>query len=126
MMFAETALASNAVIRHRSNMMEGWLRQPLATDVAEINLMVSEKIWAFSRSTMSMLADLSALQLAIAGQMPGLMMAAARGRMPSMSWALRSGNRMARSWSDFAGSGTRALVPIHRTAKANQRRLGRT
>lgn len=121
----ETAAASDAVIRHRSASLDTAMRNPLNADVAELGKMVTEKMQAFSQSGLSMTNDIMSLQSDCFAQMRDLTAVAMSGRPPSAKVIGRMGRRSSRILLKMTKAGGRALAPIHATATANQRRLGR-
>jgi hypothetical protein len=121
----ETAVASDAVIRHRTTTIDGAMRNPLTADYAELGKMVPEKLAAFSQSGLSMMSDMIALQSDWFAQMQDLTAVAMSGKPPSAKVMGRMGRRSSRIMSSMSKAGGRALAPIHATATANQRRLGK-
>jgi hypothetical protein len=120
----ETAVASEAVIRHRATTIDRAMRNPLTADFAELGKMLPEKLAAFSQSGVSMMNDMIALQADCFAQMHDLAAVAMGGRPPSAKVVGRVGRRSSRILSKMTQAGGRALAPIHATAMANQRRLG--
>ncbi|WP_380872438.1 hypothetical protein ACFB49_33720 [Sphingomonas sp. DBB INV C78] len=126
----ETLGASATVLDARTGLIASAARSPMTADLAELSKMVPEKLEAFGRSGHSVLADMGKIQTAWwaqAQRMGGMMMA---GRMLTPAefaafaagvgdYALDSADASAR----MSGS---ALAPVHKTATANARRLGRT
>jgi len=121
----ETAAASDAVIRHRTFTIDSAMRDPLGADYAELGKMVPEKLAAFSQSGMAMFDDMMALQSDCFAQWRDLTAVAMSGRPPSGKAIGRIERRSARIATKISRAGGRALAPIHATATANQRRLGK-
>jgi hypothetical protein len=121
----ETAVASDAVIRHRTTTIDSAMRNPLGADFAELGKMVPEKLAAFSQSGLSIMNDMIALQSDCFAQMSDLAALAMSGQAPSAKVLGRIGRRSSRIMSSMSKASGRALAPIHATATANQRRLGK-
>lgn len=123
-MWSETLSASHAVVGHRSKAIEAALNDPFAADQVELGRMVSEKSAAFgaagaslAKDYLGMRADFSAQAAAFGsmmlGQLPG----------PRATQAIVS--RGQRLGSAALASSIRAMTPVHTTATANAKRLGR-
>jgi hypothetical protein len=121
----ETASASGAVIRHRRATIDAAIRNPAGADLAELGRMVPEKLAAFSDAGGSLLRDCLALQSDCLAQMQDLSLLALAGRVPSAAAMERVSRRGARIMTRATAAGGRALAPIHKTATANDRRLGK-
>lgn len=123
-MMSETLTASQAVIGHRQRTIEEAMSDPLGADHAELGRMVSEKATAFGTAGASLASDWWAMQADMNAQ------AAAIGRMmtghiPGPRAAQAMMTRGQRLGSAGLASSVRAMTPIHRTATANARRLGK-
>jgi hypothetical protein len=123
-MWSETLTASQAVVGHRSRTIEAAMADPFGADHVELGRMVSEKSTAFgaagaslARDYFSMQADLSAQATAL-----GKMM---MGNLPSPRATQAMVTRSQRLGSAALASSIRAMTPVHRTATANARRLGK-
>ena len=126
LMLTETAVASESVIRRRSKVINGALRDPATADVAELCLMISEKAWAFSQAITSLMSDLAAMQLRLCAEIPTVLVHGASGSRPSTKSVARSTKKISQLPSDLVAASTRALTPIHTAATANRRRLKST
>jgi hypothetical protein len=105
----ETAVASDAVIRHRTTTIDSAMRDPLGADLAELGKMVPEKLAAFSQSGLSMMNDMIALQSDCLAQMSDLTALAMSGRPPSAKVLGRMGRRSSRIMSSMSKASGRAL-----------------
>lgn len=115
----ETLAAANTVIGSRVETMREAARDPLAGDYGELTRMVSEKVEAFTASGLSLARDIGAIQM----EMATAMIQAARP--PSMRRFNALSGRSARIAEHAAGAVGRALDPVHASATANARRLGK-
>jgi hypothetical protein len=106
-MALETLDASAKVVGHRSAILRDAARDPLTANRAELALMVSEKVHAFSAAGQAAAMDLAKLQRLWLGQ----------------GGAVSSG-MLAALTGQAARSGIRAMRPVHKAATANARRLG--
>lgn len=120
----ETAVASQAVIGHRSRTIDAAMRNPLSADSAELNRMVPEKMAAFGQAGAALLDDWIGLHRDMLAQGSDLA-AMLTGAVPVRTRAERISRRASRMAVRAATAGGRALAPIHATATENQRRLGR-
>lgn len=119
----ETAVAALFVVGHRKGTIEAALRNPLEADVAELGLMVPEKVAAFTKAGMSLVEDWMALQADLLAQgqdIATITMGGAGG--PAMRRAIERAPRIAAKAGAAAG---RAVAPIHAAATANRRRLAK-
>jgi hypothetical protein len=119
----ETAIASHAVIGHRSRTIDAAMRDPARADVAELSRMMPEKMSAFGEAGSAMLGDWFGFQRDLLAQGSDLA-ALMTGAVPVRARTERIGRRASRMALRAATAGGRALAPIHATATANQRRLG--
>ncbi len=91
---------------------------PSQRDRREFGRMVAEKQWAFMQSWAAM-----GMQALLAQQA----MAASMVRLWWTPWTMATGPQLVRQWQDAAaGVLGKGLVPVHRVAVANARRLART
>lgn len=121
----EMLAASAEVVESRCGTAAAALRDPLHGDYRELARMVPEKVEAFARAGTSVWHDLAALQ---ASSLAGWSHAAgllASGRFWSAQDGMALWNRSGEMVSRSMGMSGRALVPVHRTATANARRLRR-
>lgn len=123
-MVTETLNATQKVVEHRSRTIERAMSDPMQADIVELGRMVSEKSAAFGAAGASLSKDWFAMQRDWNAQMTDLS-AMMTGRMPSPGKALAMLARGQRLGSAALASSVRAMTPIHRTATANERRLGR-
>lgn len=123
-MVGETLDAAQAVISSRSETIASATRNPLDADVNELGLMVSEKNKAFTTAGKSLASDWGGMQsdLMAQAQAFGSLWMGGVG-MPGTAMAMIA--RSQRINEQALASGIRALRPIHATATANQRRLGK-
>ena len=124
-MFSETMTASQAVVEHRSRTIEDAMSDPMRADYVEIGRMVSEKATAFGAAGASLSRDWLAMQRDLGAQVSDVS-AMMFGKIPSASKAQAMVARGQRLGSAALASGVRAMTPIHRTATANEKRLGRS
>ncbi|HEV2043215.1 MAG TPA: hypothetical protein VGR05_00920 [Sphingomicrobium sp.] len=123
-MMSETMTASNAVVGHRSKTIETAMSNPLGADYVELGRMVTEKGAAFGAASASLSRDWFAMQRDWNAQ--GVAVAAMMmGQMPGPRAAQAMMARGQRLGSAALSSGVRAMIPIHRAATANERRLGK-
>lgn len=126
---SETLLAASAVIHARTPLIERAMRDPLRGDYAELGLMISEKLTAFSQAGLA-LADTWRLMHGDAmeywrhvGDL------ATRAAVPTVAELTLLAERTAgyglATIGQIAGAGGLALAPIHARATANARRLRR-
>jgi len=127
-MLSETMTASQSVVGHRSKTIEAAMSDPMDADYVELGRMVSEKSNAFgaagaslSRDWLAMQRDWNAQGAAVAGALSSMMM----GRLPGPRAAQAMMARGQRLGSAALASGVRAMTPIHRAARANEKRLGK-
>lgn len=124
-MFAETLVASGSVIGHRSGTIGEAIANPGAADVVELQRMVGEKATSFAEAGASLARDWWKLQADLAAQTAAVGEMLTAGSLPSAR-AVRAINARSRRLGDHSvASATRALRPIHATATANARRLGK-
>jgi hypothetical protein len=119
----ETAAASAQVIAHRKGVIETAARDPMAGDYRELSLMVTEKLAAFSEAGTRLSQGWWSAQLDMAAQFQQLGALMLRGRPASAAdfeAVQRKGTRTASRALTAAGE---AIVPIHKAATANARRL---
>ncbi|PSJ43089.1 hypothetical protein [Allosphingosinicella deserti] len=110
---AELMLASDAVIRSRGRMMGAAARAPLDGDYRELSRMVPEKVAAFGKAGDVLAAEWQVWQKEVA--------VLAATTEPTVDTFMRWTDAMTRLW---AAPGA-AMRPIHKTATANARRLGK-
>lgn len=126
---AETMRASGDVIASRSATMRDAIGSPMTADYGELMRMVPEKVGAFSKAGVAIMGECWTMQGAwmAEAQHVGAMML--RGRPPTVTEMSALSSRGAayalRSIESGAKLGRVALAPIHKTAAANARRLGR-
>lgn len=123
-MLSETLTATQSVVEHRGKTIETALSDPMSADYVELGRMVSEKTAAFFAAGASLSRDWFAMQRdwnAQAMALSSMMM----GRMPSARSAQAMMARGQRLGSAALASGVRAMTPVHRAARANEKRLGR-
>jgi hypothetical protein len=113
--------ASKEVIDSRLNTMADAARNPLSADYGELARMVPEKVDAFSKAGASVMADTFALQSAALANWNALV--AMAWRPASFGDWIEIADRSARMAKRAAGSGSKALVPVHRAASGNAKRL---
>jgi hypothetical protein len=115
----ELAWAAPQVIAHRTSRMMAAGPMPNARDAAEFTRMFTEKTSAFSQAWIASWAAMYWAPYKVAMELLGA--GAGFGRVGGMGL-----EPLWRAWSrqgwGIAGSG---LAPVHRTAVANARRLGR-
>jgi hypothetical protein len=124
-MISETAEASGAVIANRSGTIAAAARSPLDADHRELGRMMSEKSTAFAKSGASLAADWTRMQRDLMAQTQALGAFWLSGRLPTPGAAAAIIARSQKINEAALASGIRALRPIHATATANQKRLGR-
>ena len=124
-MLSETLTATQAVVEHRSRTIEQAMVDPMAADLVELGRMVSEKSTAFGVAGASLSKDWLAMQRDYYAQVSDVS-AIMLGKLPSAAAANAMMTRGQRLGSAALASGVRAMTPIHRTATANERRLGRS
>ena len=100
------------------------MSDPLGADYNELGRMVSEKATAFGAAGASLSRDWLAMQRDWGAQVSDVS-AMMLGKLPSPQKAQAMMARSRRLGSAALGSSVRAMTPIHRTATANQKRLGR-
>lgn len=123
-MWSETLSASQTVVGHRSKTIEDALSDPFSADHAELGRMIAEKSAAFGAASASLARDYFAMQADLGAQaaaMGKLMM----GQLPTPRATQEIAVRGQRIGSAALASSIRALAPVHRTATANARRLGK-
>ena len=123
-MLSETLGASQSVVGHRQKALEAALHDPLRADHGELGRMVSEKGAAFGAAGWSLARDWVAMQAdwgAQASAIGKMMM----GQPPSPRVAQAMMTRGQRLGSAALASSIRAMTPVHKTATANARRLGK-
>ena len=119
-MVGETMDAAQAVISRRTETIAAATRNPLKADVAELGLMVSEKSKAFAKAGKSLASDWQRMQR----ELMALGTMWVNGPLlPGKAMAMLA--RSQRLNEHALASGIRALKPIHATATANKRRLGK-
>ena len=123
-MLSETLTATHSVVGHRSKTIESAMSDPLGADYVELGRMVSEKSVAFSAAGTSLSRDWLAMQRDWNAQVVDLS-AIMLGRVPGPRKALAMAARGQRLGSAALSSGVRAMIPIHRAATANEKRLAR-
>ncbi len=123
-MWSETLTAAQAVVGHRSKTIEAALNQPFAADHVELGRMVNEKSTAFGAAGASLAHDYFTMQADLTAQAAafGQMM---MGQVPTPRATQAMVNRGQRLGSAALASSIRALTPVHRTATANAKRLGK-
>lgn len=107
--YGEMMVAANDVIGKRSALIADGCRDPLNADYAELMLMGSEKLAAFTQAGSALWGEWTRLQLDL-------------GRAMTSAHSPRRTVRMA---TRMMGAGGKALHPIHKCATANSRRLKR-
>ena len=122
----ETAVASEAVIRHRRGTIDDAMRNPMGADLVELSRMVPEKVAAFSQAGGSLMQDWLAMQSDCFAQWQEMTAMAMTGRVPSADRVARVGRRATRIAAGLNAAGGRALAPIHAAATANHKRLGKS
>ena len=123
-MWGETMSAAHTVVGYRSKTIETALNNPFDADHAELGRMMSEKGSAFGAAGASLARDYFALHADLSAQataMGKMMM----GQMPGPRASLAMVSRSQRLGSAALASSIRALTPVHRTATANAKRLGK-
>lgn len=123
-MLGETVSATQRVMEHRSRTIEQAMSNPLGADLVELGRMVTEKSAAFGAAGASLSRDWLAMQRDLSAQFSDLS-AMMMGKMPGPGKAQAMLARGERLGSAALTSSVRAMRPIHRTATANDRRLGR-
>lgn len=123
-MVSETLAASHQVIGHRQKAIEEAVSDPLGADHAELGRMVTEKGAAFGAAGVSLANDWWAMQGDISAQMMaiGKIMA---GRAPGPRATQAMIARGQRIGSAALASSIRAMIPVHRTATSNAKRLAK-
>ena len=122
---AETAQASQAVVKSRSETIAAAVRNPLAGDYVELGRMGPEKVAAFTEAGIAAWGDFQRIQAQALGNWRMLATTALAGRAPT---ATEAGAMTARTVSIAkrgARAGGKVLAPIHRGATGNARRLRR-
>jgi hypothetical protein len=117
---AELAVAVPQVIAHRLTRMANAGAVPSARDMKEFHRMSAEKTTAFTASWNAMMMQTMAANQALAMSMMRNMLSPTAGSASSM---ISAATAMQRATLGILGKG---LAPVHRTATANARRLGRT
>jgi hypothetical protein len=122
----ELAVASATVIAERVGMMAVVGRDPIGADYAEFDRMISEKIVAFTASGAALSDEWWRSQRTLGRfflELGGAMMSA---RPPNGAevFARASRHNAAAAESAVRAAGS-ALAPLHRSARANARRLTR-
>jgi hypothetical protein len=123
-MLGETMTAAQAVVGHRSRTIERALSDPFAADHAELGRMVSEKSTAFGAAGASLTRDWFAMQADLGAQ-TSAMGKILFGQLPTPRAAQAMVARSQRLGSAALASSIRAMTPVHRTATANAKRLGK-
>ena len=123
-MLSETLTATQAVVKHRSRTIEQAMVNPIGADLVELGRMVSEKSNAFGAAGASLSKDWFALQRDYYAQISDVS-AMMLGKLPSPDRAQKMLARGSRLGNTALASSVRAMTPIHRVARANQRRLDR-
>ena len=123
-MWGETMSAAHAVVGHRSKTIETAMNDPSTADHAELGRMISEKGMAFGAAGASLARDYFAMHADMSAQAAafGKMML---GQLPTPRATQAMLNRNQRLGSAALTSSIRALTPVHRTAIANAKRLGK-
>lgn len=125
----ETISAANTVIAARTPIINLAMFSPLTGDHKEMARMVPEKVEAFSRAGSATLSGWWKAQAAWMGHMQHFGAMAVRGRFPTVRDMIdmheRRGSMMIEAMEAAAGMGADALAPVHDTATANARRLGK-
>jgi hypothetical protein len=139
---SESAMAAGAVIGHRVVMGAQALQDPTTIDHAELTLMTTEKIEAFTASSHAVLNELQDINRELVkftvGQAAGCFKAAwevatahspihaleAQRRWMVEAWARANAHTM-RMTTLSAGVSALALAPVHETVTDNARRLAR-
>ena len=124
-MVGETLDASQSVIASRSGTIAEATRNPLKADTRELNMMVAEKSKAFAKSGAILASDWTRLQGEMFAQAQALGSLWISGRPPSFGAVQSIAARSQRIGTRALSSGVRALRPIHATATANKKRLGK-
>lgn len=119
----ETVTAARGVIDHRSKTIDAAMRNPPTADVAELNRMVPEKMAAFGKAGSALVEDWIDIQADMMAQ--GRDMMGLFAWPPSSAVVERIGKRGSRIAVKMSTAGGRALKPVHATATANHRRLGK-
>jgi hypothetical protein len=119
-MVGETLDAAQAVIASRSETIAAATRNPFKADVTELSLMVSEKKTAFTKAGKSLASDWERIQRELVAL--GTMWVNGP-LLPGKAMAMMA--RSQRLNEQALASSIRALRPIHATATANKRRLGK-
>jgi hypothetical protein len=123
-MWNETLTASQAVVGHRSRTIEEAMADPFGADHVELGRMVSEKSAAFGAAGVSLTRDWFAMQADLGAQ-TSAMGKIMFGQLPGPRAAQAMVTRSQRLGSAALASSIRAMTPVHRTATANARRLGK-
>ena len=123
-MWSETLTASHTVVGHRSKTIETALADPFGADHAELGRMMSEKSAAFGAAGASLTRDWFAIQADVSAQNAALgrMM---MGQLPTPQATAAIMSRTRRLGTAALASSIRAMTPVHKTATANARRLGK-
>lgn len=123
-MWGETISAAHAVVGHRSKTIETAMNNPFGADHAELGRMMSEKGTAFGAAGASLARDWFAMQADLGAQTSaiGKIMF---GQLPTPRAAQAMITRSQRLASATLASSIRAMTPVHRTATANAKRLGK-
>jgi len=116
---AELALAIPQVVAHRVTRMSMAGSQPSTRDQKEFSLMMAEKTAAFTQSWSAMLT-----QAVLANQ--ALALSLFRSFWLPTGRGLSPATLAAQIRTDAMGVLSKGLAPVHRTAVANAKRLGRT
>ena len=124
-MVGETLDASQSVIASRSETIAEATRNPLKADTRELNMMVAEKGNAFAKSGAILASDWTKLQGEMFAQAQALGSLWMSGRPPTAGAAQAIAARSQRIGTRALSTGVRALRPIHATATANKKRLGK-
>jgi hypothetical protein len=126
---ADTMTASNRVIAKRTEVMGAAMRNPGKADYAELALMVPEKVEAFSRSGSAVVTAWWSMQAALLSEMQNVGALAMRGRWLTPGEMGKLSSRGAAyavgAVEGVVAMGEGALAPVHASASANARRLGR-
>lgn len=125
----EMTVAAGAVIGARMGVIAAAQNDPLNADHAELGRMISEKTRAFSESGAAVVKEYWSLQRDVGDYVLYLGRAMMAGRLPLPSelveLAERTSLHATRLATSAVGAAGVALVPLHKKATSNARRLAR-
>lgn len=122
---AEALDASRRVIDSRTQKIVHAARSPLDGDYREFGRMVPEKVEALSRSAVSAVSNLQAVQSQMLDNWHTLVCVGMEGRVATVAEVGTVVRRNGRIVEILSSAGGDALAPAHRTVTANARRLSR-